>query len=243
MLNKLSRYLVVVFMALVLSACVLIPKPHEIPWVHRVNLHADPRPDDFAVLVHESNDYDHTWRVEKVEGERLEISLRVAVHVMMVDLDFQQHFIVDREGQVLDAWIRYDNGEIKTRPVAARGQPGGYQHFEPLAVSPGHRITTQAGEFAIHAAQRYAIVTDLGLGKSKGQNVEYLSDDVPFRTVKVFNQGSFDSGVLLNLMQTVALAGSASLNGNAARVFERTLDENSDSFDKIELKSFGRGKI
>ena len=238
---SIKQSVVIALVSLLLSSCAMIPKPHEIPWTHRINLHDDPRVGDFAVLAHEDNDYDDTWRVEKVDGDRVEVSRRTQVHVMGVNLDYQSHFLVGREGKVLDAWILYDNGDIEPRPIAGQGQPGGYQNFQPLAVSPGYRITTPAGEFAIDAAQNYALSTDLGLAKSNAQRVEYLSSEVPFRTVKIFTQDSFDSGALLTLLQSVALAGSAALNSTSAKVFEKTLEENSSAFDHIELKAFGRG--
>jgi hypothetical protein len=221
----------------------MIPHPHEIPWVDRVYIHADPSPGDFAIYEHESGDYENRWQVERVEGNKAEVSLRVDVRVMGVNLDYTQFFVVDHEGKVLDAWVRYDDGRVESRPVASRGQPGGLENLQRLAVSPDYRISTQGGEFEINAAYSYRVVTNLGLGKTKSIRIDYLSPQVPFRIVRTLDQGSFDSGVLLSLMQGVAFAGSAQLNSGSARLFEQTIDDNMDSFDVIELRRFGNEPI
>ena len=236
-----ARTLLTAICLMLLTSCAMIPQPHEIPWSDRVYLHDDPVPGDFAVHRHEDGDYDNRWQVEKVEGDKVEVSLRVDVYVMGVSLDYTQHFVVDRDGTVLDAWVRYDDGRIESRPVASRGQQGGLQDLRRVMVSPGYRIVTSAGAFNIDEGFGYTIVIDLGLGKTRAVRIDYLTADVPFRRVRTLDQGSFDSGVLLDLMQNVAFAGSAQLNSASARLFEQTLADNMDSFDIIELHSFGRG--
>ncbi len=238
-MQPLARLVFGVISLLIISSCAIIPDPHEIPWTDRVYIHENPKPGDFVIHVHESGDYENRWQVEKVKGNIAEVSLRVDVHVMGVDLEYKQFFVVDREGNVLDAWVRYDDGRIESRPVAGQGQQGGLHNLQRLAVSPDYRITTGGGEFEIDAGYSYSVVKDLGLGTTRSIRIDYLSSDVPFRVVRTLDQGSFDSGTLLSLMQSAAFSGSAQLSSASARLFEQTIDGNMDSFDVIELQRFG----
>lgn len=181
-------------------------------------------------------------RLIEVHGELTEVSMRTRVNAMMVKLDYATHMVVDSSGQVLEAWIQYDNGSRESRPIARSGQPGSRMSPQRLAATHDHFISTRAGDIEIDDAWSYQAKNDLGLATAHSSNVDYLSSNVPFRLVKSYMLQGFDQGMLLNLMQTAALAGSASLSRTTARIFEETLDRQVSDYEQLELASYGRGQ-
>ena len=238
---KTKRILITTFLFNLLTSCVFIPKPYETPWADSIHIHDNPKPGDYAVIADNKGMAHYHWKVEDVRGDEIEVSMRVDIHAMGVSHDFQQHFVVNRQGKTLRGWVKYDDGSKYKRPIAKPGRMGSREQFQKVDKIIEKKIKTEAGEFAIDEVYSYILNIDLGLASTRSTNFDNLSNKVPFRLVRSYQISSVDVGALLTAMEVIALGGSASLTGNYTEVYNYATGSNKDAV-KVDLVEYGWGK-
>ena len=208
-----------------------------------VDIHKNPGVGDYAVLADGRNTLQRTWKVERIQGNNVEVSLQVK-NLRSKDqtgYEFMQHFLVNPEGKVLSAWVHYKNGQKINRPVAKPNEFGSREHYKVLKEADKKPITTKAGTFDIDEVVTFVYRLDLGLASTKAVFFDHLSNKVPFRVVESRTVSNTDMGVLITTLESVTVAGDAAFSGNYGKVYDyanRTLDDTS----VFRLVEYGWGK-
>jgi hypothetical protein len=237
-----------IIFVLFLSSCALFLKEHEIPAINAIEIHNNPRVGDFSVLEDSANGFKNTWRVDKVEGDRIHVSFIWEFKSANFSKKSQYLMTVTRKGKVLSARFKYNDNDIKEQPVAIIGGSNSRLNYENKPVPTPIVATTPTGNIDVHNISSFGLYSDIGgIAKSENSFIMELSNDVPFNVVKMYVTNTIKKGAVFITLESFEDLLKITAAQNPVDAYRKTLEsvfnKSDDNVLEIEytLTSFGRG--
>jgi hypothetical protein len=246
-----NKYMKIAFviLTLLISSCALFPSEHEIPATNEINIHDSPKVGDYAILEDSKKEFKNTWRIDKVMGDRIDVSF--IWEFRSTSFSKKNHYLmtVNREGKVLSARFRYADDNIKNMPVANPGEAHSRLDYDKSPVPVPIIAATPVGNFDINTIASYGLLSGIGgIVKSDNGFILELSNDVPFNVVKMYVTNTLKKGVLVTTLEffeeVLKITAAQNPIDAYSRAIKSILSEKGDNTLELEytLTAFGRGE-
>lgn len=178
---------------ILLQSCISIPQLHEFTISDIVPIHNNPRVGDYAVTVADDNVMS---RKEVVKVTEHNITYRE--HVTFIkpedkeyNTNSQYYKVIDRNGNVLKAWVHYESGKQNNVPIAKPGESASIQNYAKVNINDTvlkKHVLTKAGRLKVDNIytyfQDFSSISP-GLPGTNISMVEYRSNVVPFQRIRL----------------------------------------------------------
>jgi len=242
---KVHKLFALPIVLLVLTSCAsLIPKPHEMPSTDVIFIHKNPKVGDFASYGEKNSSLGLSHHYEVYDVKPDIITIRYQMRYSNPDYSDSApkewyYRNINRDGKVLKAWAKTDEGEVFTTPIAKSGSIGSIEHMTAIQENTEQAIKVKAGQFKVDAINNYIYRTDLGLLSTNSSCLEYYSDDIPFRVIKREMLHTSDVGALLTTAEYMKTAGKFYLNNNYLDVYNQVTKRDISYQNTMELLGYG----
>jgi len=192
-------------------SCATVRQLHESPSIDSIEIHNNPVAGDYSILEDTSKRFRQTYRVNSVDGDIVNISFIFNFSFLLFSKQIEYVMDVNRSGRVLRGGVKYSDDNYQSQVVASKEGEMSRANYKSIKLPRKLRVKTLKGIHKVSSVASYNLWSDMTAVSTHNSYVLELSEEIPFRTVRMYQTSVSKNGLVLNILDYLDRKYSAAL--------------------------------